>query len=1089
MFFSNRHSSMNLAARLMVGTAVSALAIGSAQAQSPAPSVETVTVTGTSIRGAQPTGSPLITLGRQDIEESAAQTTVQLLTTIPQLNGFGGTGADNAGGDGFGPTIHSVGNQSSSATLALIDGHRIPSVGSTEANSDPSLVPAAAMERIEVLPDGASAVYGSDAVTGVVNFITRRDYTGVEASVASGIANHYTTFNGAVTAGKSWDGGNVLVTYNYSGNSELPNYARPNIRGARQDIIRGAADPSLFTGLPANGGATVTPAAGPGTTGPFNTAIPYPSLGLNGQTFNCPVATIAAKSSSTTAFLYQPGGGYGGAAVTTAASTSSANQGVCDYNLLGSDISSNTRNNGLVSIRQQLSDTVVADLEVVYGANVTGTRGGDRGSISAAAFGPTATAANTGVTGLLPGNINPFYQGNATTGTATEFVRYDFTSLMGEAPVDKGFTQQYFVSGGLAWDLGNDRELTFGGVAGNGYVQSRSVAISAANADLALNGTPNTTGTPNVATAAGSGTTDIFGLGTTGEIQRNLTTLNALDVWDPAGPTNKTSPQVLASIADGGSNANTSQDLQDFIVKFDGPVFDLPAGKVKMAAGAEFMHRTYIEWGSRDANTGPSRSNATSYYYENGRQVYSAFVEVNIPLVSPEMNFPGMESLTVDVSGRYDNYSNGVGETENPKIGLDWLITDGLKARASWGSSFVAANVHDNASFNSQSGIGAAGTPGTPSAPGSVIFFNTTLPWSNQNGLGAGIAGTWVSTGPSCAAGGGTPVDINSQTTTAAAAVGCKVSFNGNATTSTTSFGIGVSGANHALKPTTGRSANLGFDFNMGKFWDKLTGLTGSVSYWELNDRGAITNQQVTNNIPQDVTFAPIGGWTQTSPYIVNFVAGRPINLVLQPQIWVTTDTRLQNAYNVWENGIDFTVNYTLPTDNYGTFRAAMNGSAVLRFTQEGGNIGPLFDVLDGKNAPRFNTTDLRGRFSLGWGMSGFNGTLSVNYIHPTHGTSTVFPYNLAGPGRGANIGSVGQTVWTSAGITQIPALMLFDLRTSYVIPAGLFGLPDMATSGLSVSFDVDNLFNTPPQYGLSPTSSGGGDIGRMFNIGLKKKF
>src|SRR5581483_6157233 len=205
-----------------------------------------------------------------------------------------------------------------------------------------------------------------------------------------------------------------------------------------------------------------------------------------------------------------------------------------------------------------------------------------------------------------------------------------------------------------------------------------------------------------------------------------------------------------ASIADGGSNANTSQDMQDFIAKFDGPVFDLPAGAVKLAAGAEFLHRTYIEWGSRDAVTGPSRSNATSYYYENGRQVYSAFVEFNAPLVSPEMGIPGMESLTLDIAGRYDNY-NDVGETENPKVGLDWLIVDGLKARASWGTSFVAANVHDNAAINSQSGIGASGTPGSPSAPGSVIFFNSTLPWSSQNGRGAGIAGTWVSTGPSCA--------------------------------------------------------------------------------------------------------------------------------------------------------------------------------------------------------------------------------------------------------------------------------------------------------------------------------------------------
>ena len=1092
----------SLSSRLMIGTAVSALAIGSAQAQGgSAPALETVTVTGTSIRGAQPTGSPLISLGRADIETSPAQTTVQLLTTIPQLGGFGGTGADTAGGVGFNPTIHSVGNGSSSATLALIDGHRIPAQGATEASSDPSFVPTGAIERVEVLPDGASAVYGSDAVTGVVNFITRKDFEGIEASAQSGIANHYQTFNASVTGGMNWSTGNVIATFNFSGNSELPNSARADTVSARQDIVRGAADPSLFTGLPAtlvnsgSGNYSVTPAAGPGILSSVagGTPIPYPSLGLNTANFNCPVATIAAKSNSTQAYLYQPGAAagtnYGGLPYNTSTQTNAPNQGVCDTSLIGSDISANTRNNGMIALRQQITDNLVADLEVILGTNVTSSHGSSRGSINAVAYGPTATAANTGVTGLTAGNINPFYQGNSVTGTNSEFIRYDFTSLLGEAPVNKGFTQQYSISGGLAWDLGGDRELSVGGVVGNGYVFVRTVAISAANAALALNGTPNTNGTPNQATLAGSSSTDIFGLGTTSQTQRVLTTLNALDVWDPAGPTNKTSDAVIKSIADGGSNAVYNQDLQDFTVKFDGPVFDLPAGPLKVAAGGEFMHRTYVEWGSADAVTGPSRSNATSYYYNNGRQVYSAFLELNAPIVSPEMGIPGVESVTVDVSGRYDGYSD-VGDTYNPKVGLDWMVVDGLKARVSWGTSFVAANVHDNAFINNQSGVGSAfvSTPGSPSAPNNVILFNTTLPFSSQNGRGAGIAGTWVSTGPSCAAGGGTPVDANGQTTTAAAAVGCKLNFSTTGTTATSSFAIAISGANPDLKPTTGHSFNVGIDFDAGRLWAPLSGVTGSVSYWELADRGAITNQQVTNNIPQDVAFAPIGGWTQTSPYIVNFVSGRPINIGLSQTIWATEDARLQNAYNVWTNGIDFTTNYILRTEDYGTFHANLNGSVVMRFTQEGGDISPLFDVLDGVNAPRFNTSDMKGRLTLGWDFSGFNATFGVSYVHPQHGASSTFPYNLPGPGRGANVGSVHNTVWTSAGITEVPAMYVLDLRTSYILPKGLFGLPDIATSGTSVSLNIDNLLDHGPFRGLGGSVSPG-DIGRMVSIGLRKKF
>src|ERR1051326_5346663 len=109
-----------------------------------------------------------------------------------------------------------------------------------------------------------------------------------------------------------------------------------------------ASDPSLFTGLPAtlvnsgSGNYSVTPAAGPGILSSVagGTPIPYPSLGLNTANFNCPVATIAAKSNSTQAYLYQPGAAagtnYGGLPYNTSTQTNAPNQGVCDTSLIGS---------------------------------------------------------------------------------------------------------------------------------------------------------------------------------------------------------------------------------------------------------------------------------------------------------------------------------------------------------------------------------------------------------------------------------------------------------------------------------------------------------------------------------------------------------------------------------------------------------------------------------------------------------------------------------------------------------------------------------------------------------------------------------
>src|ERR1700745_952634 len=104
MIFGNRRfGDSSLVSRLMVGTALSALALGSAAQAQPAAQTETVVVTGTSIRGAAPTGTNLITVDRAAIETTGAQNVVQLLANVPGITGFGnaastGSNSDFAGG-------------------------------------------------------------------------------------------------------------------------------------------------------------------------------------------------------------------------------------------------------------------------------------------------------------------------------------------------------------------------------------------------------------------------------------------------------------------------------------------------------------------------------------------------------------------------------------------------------------------------------------------------------------------------------------------------------------------------------------------------------------------------------------------------------------------------------------------------------------------------------------------------------------------------------------------------------------------------------------------------------------------------------
>src|SRR4051812_9206152 len=134
-----------------------------------------VTITGTSIRDSGLVGARLDVIDRGLIENTASITPAQMLKLAPAVTVFGGSGVGQLPGTSYyAPTIHSLGASASNSTLVLIDGHRLPVGGNQHVLPDPNMVPAIAVERIEILADGSSSVYGSDAVGGVINIITRK---------------------------------------------------------------------------------------------------------------------------------------------------------------------------------------------------------------------------------------------------------------------------------------------------------------------------------------------------------------------------------------------------------------------------------------------------------------------------------------------------------------------------------------------------------------------------------------------------------------------------------------------------------------------------------------------------------------------------------------------------------------------------------------------------------------------------------------------------------------------------------------------------------------------------------------------------
>ncbi len=187
--------------------------------QSASTELEKVEVTGTRIKRVDiETSNPVFTIDRKTIESTGAATLGELLQSTPivtgvvtntQVNNGGGTGAADVALRGL----------TSSRTLILLDGVRIISAGPTDVN----VIPANMIERIEVLKQGASAIYGSDAIGGVVNFITRKNYSGGEALGAFGRSHEGdgSLYDGNITWGNSTGTGNVVVGLGYNREDEI----------------------------------------------------------------------------------------------------------------------------------------------------------------------------------------------------------------------------------------------------------------------------------------------------------------------------------------------------------------------------------------------------------------------------------------------------------------------------------------------------------------------------------------------------------------------------------------------------------------------------------------------------------------------------------------------------------------------------------------------------------------------------------------------------------------------------------------------------------------------------------------------------
>jgi len=642
--------------------------------QDEAESGDVILVTGTRIqRPEAATATPIVAITAENIQQSGLTNVTEVLTQTPALfnseDNFDAAGSQARTG-AAGVNLLDLRNLGPERTLVLVDGRRHIAGVSGEARVDINTIPVGLIERIDVLTGGVSSVYGADGVSGVVNFIIRRDFEGVDFRAQQGISDFGDAASSFISAtvGKNFadDRANIALSYEFRKDDRVDALARPNGRFTADTLVRNPNDIPDDPNIPDNifldrigwsdsspDGAIITSGGTPTFRGggqPYDPGLFLPQSGF-----------LAQGGSNTPINSYQ------------------------------GDLQAGTEHHSFNAFfNYELTPAIrfFAEGKYVKTENFTEAQPSFDFSTFISQDNPLIPQVIRD-SGLGAFNGLVFNRDNFDLGTRDEIFERDLYRTVVGLDGDIGDNAKFEIS----YVYGrNDTEFT----STNQRIEDRYfAALDAVDAGAFLTGTPN--GVVDCRVNLDGGAIADAGNGNYGQAPQTFAPGECV-------PLNIFGEGVASQAALDFILADTSNEFRleqhvvnAFVSGNFGQFFELPGGAINYAFGAEYREESSnfqpdaisTQVSTFDPNTGVLADTALLGAETGSFDVWEVFGEINVPILS---DTPFFELLEFTVAARHSDYST-VGSNQSWSVNGQWAPIRDIRFRGGYSEAVRAPNI------------------------------------------------------------------------------------------------------------------------------------------------------------------------------------------------------------------------------------------------------------------------------------------------------------------------------------------------------------------------------------------------------------